>query len=122
MRSNAVNKKFGFFMFFLKRLLIALFALLMLAMLAAYLTPLNVYIPEAERALSARLQIPVRIGELRAVMLPLPHLELSDVLMGGQDGIALHSVDVSPVLPELLTGRLALHVRVRDGAAHLAQL
>lgn len=109
-------------MFFLKRLLIALFALLMLAMLAAYLTPLNVYIPEAERGLSARLQIPVRIGDLRAVMLPLPHLELSDVLMGGQDGIALHSVDVSPVLPELLTGRLALHVRVRDGAAHLAQL
>lgn len=106
----------------LKRLLIALLALLMLAMLAVYLTPLNTYIPEVERTLSARLQVPVRVASLRAAVLPLPHLELRDVLLGGQDGIALRSVDVSPVLSDLLTGELAMNVEVRDGAAHLAQL
>lgn len=118
-QSNSVNKKFEFFMIFLKRLLLSLFALLMLAMLAAYLIPLNVYIPELERTLGARLQVPVRVGSLRASMLPLPHLELRDVLLGGQDGIALRSVDVSP---DLLAGRLAMHVEVRDGAAHMAQM
>lgn len=107
---------------FLKRLLVVLAALLMLAMLMVYLTPLNVYVPQMERSLSARLQIPVSIGGLRAAMLPLPHLELRDVSMGGQDGIALRSVDVSPVMTELLAGRLALHVEVKDGAAHLARL
>jgi len=106
----------------LKRLLVGLIALLMLAMLSVYLTPLNVYVPEMERTLSARLQVPVRIGSLRAAMLPLPHLELRDVLVGGQDGIGLRSVNVSPVLPDLLAGRLAMHVEVHDGAAHLAQL
>lgn len=106
----------------LKRLLIALLALLMLAMFAVYLTPLNSYIPEVERTLSVRLQVPVRVASLRAAVLPLPHLELRDVLLGGQDGIALRSVDVSPVLSDLLTGELAMHVEVRDGAAHLSQL
>jgi len=109
-------------MFFLKRLLVSLLALLMLAMLVAYLIPLNVYIPELERTLGARLQVPVRVGSLRATMLPLPHLELRDVLLGGQDGIALRSVDVSPALPDLLAGRLAMHIGVRDGAAHMAQM
>ena len=107
---------------FLKRLLVVLAALLMLAMLMVYLTPLNAYVPQLERSLSSRLQVPVNIGSLRAAILPLPHLELRDMSMGGQDGIALRSVDVSPVMTELLAGRLALHVEVKDGAAHLARL
>ncbi len=107
---------------FLKRLLLIFVALLMLAMLAAYLIPLNAYVPQMERALGARLQVPVSIGSLRAAMLPAPHLELRDVSAGGQDGIALRSVAVSPVIPDLLAGRLAMHVEVRDGAAHLDRL
>lgn len=43
----------------LKRLLVGLIVLLMLAV---YLTPLNVYVPEVERTLSVRLHVPVRIG------------------------------------------------------------
>ena len=106
----------------LKRLMIGLLALLMLAMLTAYLTPLDVYVPEVERTLSAQLQAPVSVGSMRAAMLPLPHIELRDVLMGGQDGIALRSVDVSPALADLLAGRLAVHIEAHDGAAHLDQL
>lgn len=109
-------------MIFLKRLSIVLFVLLMLAMLAVYLTSLQVYVPQLERTLSVRLHIPVRIGSLQAGVLPLPHFELRDVLVGGQDGIALRSVEVSPALQDLLRGRLALHIEVKDGAAHLSQL
>lgn len=106
----------------LKRLLVGLLAFLMLAMLVAYLTPLDVYVPDVERTLSEKLQTPVRVGGLRAGMLPLPHLELRDVLMGGQDGVMLRSVVVSPNLAALLDGRLALHIEAHDGAAYLDQL
>ena len=50
-QSCSVNKKFEFCMIFLKRLLLSLLALLMLAMLMVYLMPLNVQVPEMERAL-----------------------------------------------------------------------
>lgn len=106
----------------LKRLLVGLLAFLMLAMLVAYLTPLDVYVPDVERTLSEKLQMPVRVGGLRVGMLPLPHLELRDVLMGGQEGIMLRTVDVSPNLAALLDGRLAMHVEAHDGAAYLDQL
>lgn len=105
-----------------KRLLAGALVLLMSAAVLVYLIPLDVYVPEVEQNLSARLQVPVRVGSLHAGALPLPHLELRDVLVGGQEGIALRSVEVSPKLAELLAGRLAMHVTVRDGAAHFAPL
>lgn len=106
----------------LKRLLVGLVAFLMLAMLVAYLTPLDVYVPDVERTLGEKLQMPVRVGGLRAGMLPVPHLQLRDVLLGGQDGIMLRSIDVSPHLLSLLAGKLAIHVEAHDGAAYLDQL
>jgi len=105
-----------------KSFLVGAFALLMLAMLAVYLTPLDVYVPEVEKTLSKRLQMPVRVGGLRASVFPWPHLELRDVQLGGQGGIAVRSINVSPNLSDLLAGELVMHVELRDGAAYFAQL
>src|SRR5574340_1425892 len=78
----------------LKRLLVGLLALLMLAMTAIFLTPLDTYVPEVERALSEQLHEPVSIQHLRIAALPLPHLELQGVRVGGQEGIAARPVNV----------------------------
>ncbi|HEX5362902.1 MAG TPA: AsmA-like C-terminal region-containing protein [Gallionella sp.] len=105
-----------------KSALVGVFALLMLAMLTVYLTPLDVYVPEVEQTLSARLQMPVSVGSLRAAIFPWPHLELRDALIGGQEGIAVRSIMVSPNLSDLLAGQLVMHVELRDGAAYFAPL
>lgn len=107
----------------LKRLLVVLLALLMLAMTAVYLTPLDTYVPEVERALGEQLHEPVSIQHLRIAALPLPHLELQGVRLGGQEGIAARSVNVEPDLPALLTGEMVVRrILVRDGTANLAQV
>lgn len=106
----------------LKRLLLGLLALLMLAMTAAYLTPLDTYVPEVEQALGEQLHEPVSIQHLRIAALPLPHLELQAVRLGGQEGIAARSVDVEPDVPALLAGKVVVRILVQDGTASLAQV
>lgn len=68
----------------LKSLLIILLALLVLAMVAIYLVRLDAYVPEVEQVLSRHLRKPVSIGYLR---LPLPHLEMEDMQVGGTGGL-----------------------------------
>lgn len=75
-----------------------------------------------EKTLSAQLQMPVSVGSLRASVFPWPHLELRDVLLGGQGGIAVRSINVSPNLSDLLAGQLVMHVELRDGAAYFVQV
>ena len=107
----------------LKRLLVGLLALLMLATTAAYLIPLDTYVPEVERALGEQLHEPVSIRHLRIAMLPLPHLELQGVRLGGQEGIAARSVNVEPDLPALLAGEAVVRrILVQDGTASLVQV
>ncbi len=107
----------------LKRLLVGLLALLMLATTAAYLIPLDTYVPEVERALGEQLHEPVSIRHLRIAMLPLPHLELQGVRLGGQEGIAARSVNVEPDLPALLAGEVVVRrILVQDGTASLVQV
>src|SRR3989338_10815825 len=102
----------------LKRLLVGLLALLMLAMTAAYLIPLDTYVPEVERALGEQLHEPVSIKHLRMAMLPLPHLELQEVRLGGQEGMVARSIKVEPDLPALLAGELVVRrILVQDGTA-----
>lgn len=78
----------------LKSLLVSLIALLMLVMTAIYLIPLEAYLPEVEQVLSGQLHEPVSIRQLRIAALPLPHLELQEVRLGGEKGIAARSVKV----------------------------
>lgn len=107
----------------LKRFLVGLLALLMLAMTAAYLIPLDTYVPEVERALGEQLHEPVSIQHLRIAALPLPHLELQEVRLGGQEGMAARSIKVEPDLPALLAGELVVRrILVQDGTASLVQV
>ena len=105
----------------LKRLLAGILALLVLVMTVVYLTPLDTYVPEMERTLGEQLHEPVSIRHLRIAALPLPHLELQEVRIGGQGGITARSVNVQPDLPALLVGTLAVRrILVQDGTANLA--
>lgn len=107
----------------LKRFLVGLLALLMLAMTAAYLIPLDTYVPEVERALGEQLHEPVSVKHLRIAALPLPHLELQEVRLGGQEGIVARSINVEPDLPALLAGEVVLRrILVQDGTASLVQV
>ena len=107
----------------LKQLLLGLLALLVLVGMAAYFTPLDAYAPKIERSLSAQLHEKVSIRHLKLAVLPLPHLELLDVSVGGQDGIIIRSVDVQLDMPSLLVGKLAVRrILMKDGTAHLAEV
>src|SRR3989338_934734 len=107
----------------LKRLLVGLLAMLMLAMTAAYLIPLDTYVPEVERALGEQLHEPVSVQHLRIAALPLPHLELQEVRLGGQEGIVARSINLEPDLPALLAGEVVLRrILVQDGTASLVQV
>lgn len=107
----------------LKRVVVGMLALLMLAMVAIYLTPLDAYVPEVEQVLSGQLREPVSIRHLRLSALPLPHLELQDVQVGGEDGVAAQSVIVGLDLPDLLAGKVVVQrIVLKDGTAHLAQV
>ncbi len=107
----------------LKRLLVGLLAILALAMAAVYLTPLDTYVPRVEQALSVRLQEPVHVQHIRLVALPLPHLELQGVRLGGDEGIVVRSINVEPDLPGLLAGKLVVRrILVNEGTASFAQV
>jgi len=107
----------------LKRLLAVLFAILILAVAAAYLIPLDTYVPKVEQALGERLHEPVSIQHLRLAALPLPHLELQGVHLGGEEGIAARSVNVELDLPGLLAGKVVVRrILLREGTASFVLL
>lgn len=107
----------------LKRLLAGLFAILILAMAAVYLTPLDTYVPKVEQALGERLHEPVSIQHLRLAALPLPHLELQGVRLGGEEGIVARSVNVELDLPGLLAGKVVVRrILLREGTASVVLL
>ena len=107
----------------LKHFLIGLLTLLMLAMVVIYITPLDVYVPDVEQALGDQLHEPVSIQHLRITVLPLPHLELHGVRLGGREGIAARLVNVELDLPALLAGEVVIRrILVQDGTASFVQV
>lgn len=107
----------------LKRFFAGLFAMLVLAGVAVYLIPLDAYVPNVEQALSERLQEQVHIRHIRVAGLPLPHLELREVRLGGKEGMTARTVSVEPDLPGLLMGRLAVRrILLEEGVASFAQV
>lgn len=108
---------------FLKRLFLVLLALLMAAMVAIYLTPLDVYVPEVEQVLSKQLREPITVQHLRLAAVPFPHLELQGVRLGGDERITAQSVDVELDFSGLLAGKkVCWRIVIRDGVAAYAQV
>ncbi|CAH1190057.1 hypothetical protein NTGBS_1120001 [Candidatus Nitrotoga sp. BS] len=66
--------------------------LLILAALMPYIWPMQGYVKQIEQKLTAQLQQPVRVGHMRAALLPQPILELEDVSIGGSQELKAGSV------------------------------
>ncbi|MBI5658401.1 MAG: AsmA family protein [Nitrosomonadales bacterium] len=107
----------------LKRFLAVVALLVLLAATAIYFTPLDTYVPEIERALSAELNEPVKIKHLKFGALPFPHLALENIEIGERDGIALQSVKIIFDIRSLFGAqRVIRHVILKNGSVTQAQL
>lgn len=106
-----------------QRFLAAAMLLLLLAATAVYLTPLDTYVPEIERALSAGLSEPVKARHLKVGAVPIPHLVLEEVQIGEGAGIALQSVKIIFDIRTLFESQRVIHrVILKNGSATQAQL
>ena len=76
---------------------------LLLAILLPYVWPMQDYVVQIEQRLSAQLHQPVRVGHLRATLLPLPKLELQGVTVGKSQELKASKVELHFDLPALLT-------------------
>jgi hypothetical protein len=68
--------------------------------------PLNGYVPEAQRALSERLNQPTTIATLRYVLFPTPRLVLEGVRIGAAHGIHVDRVDAHAWPTAFISGPL----------------
>lgn len=82
----------------LKRILIALALLLAIALALPFFITLDDYIPQIEKAVSARLKEPVSIASIRFTALPLPHVTIEGITVGKSNDVKLGKVTVTPDL------------------------
>ena len=77
---------------------------LLLAVLAALPLVISVddYRPRIEQEISARLKEPVRIGRLRAFVLPSPHITADGIVIGKTDDVKLTKLVIAPDVWSLL--------------------
>lgn len=68
-----------------------------------FLIPLNTYIPEIEKRAGEKLHQPVKIGSLRVLLVPMPHLRLQQITVGAQQDIKIDSITVTPALATLFS-------------------
>ena len=78
-------------------------ALLLILTALPFFITLNDYIPQIERAVSARLQEPVSITSIRFAALPLPHLTVDGIAVGKTGDIKVGKVTIIPALLSLLS-------------------
>jgi uncharacterized protein involved in outer membrane biogenesis len=95
---------FRFFklMKWLKRVGIALLVLIAILAAVPFFITLNDYIPTIEREVSARIQEPVSIENLRVSGLPVPHLTIDGITIGSAEDVTVGKVVVTPDLWSLL--------------------
>ena len=80
----------------LRYLLIAFAVPLVIAMALPFLVALDDYIPQIEKAVSARLNEPVSIESIKFAVLPLPHLTFDGITVGATNEIRIGKVHVTP--------------------------
>lgn len=106
-----------------KRLLVVVMLLVLLATAAIYFTPLDVYVPKVEQVLSANLHEPVKIRHLKIGALPIPHLVLEGLQIGGQADITLQSVRIVFDIHSLFEPqRVIQRITLENGSVTQAQL
>ena len=86
----------------LKPVLGVLALLLVVAAAAPFFISIDDYIPRIEREMSARLKQPVAIKSIRFNLLPVPHVTIDGISVGGADDLKLGMVRVTPEVFSLL--------------------
>lgn len=105
-----------------KKLLLGFIALLSLSMGSLYLIPLETYLPQLEKFASKQFQTPVKIKSIGLAALPLPHLELHQVHLGGETGIHAELIDISFDLKALMDGNKEVRaIRAKHVTVHYAE-
>lgn len=92
-----------------KRFLVAAMLLALLAVTTAYLTPLDVYVPDIEQMLSQNFGRPVKVRHLQIDLLPVPHLTLKEVQIGDKPDAVLQSIAVFFDARSLLQSQRVIH-------------
>lgn len=77
-------------------------AIVLILTAAPFLVSLEDYIPAIEKQAAQRLKEPVKIGSLRAAVLPQPHLTVDGITVGKTADIQIGRVTVTPDLWSLL--------------------
>lgn len=86
----------------------AIALILMTALVAVpWLVPASAWIPRVEEEASKRLGAPIKIGEIRVALLPLPHLSVHGLDVG-RGAITAISIEVYPAMLSLLSGKRVL--------------
>lgn len=98
----------------LKRLLI-LSIVFLAAIGLVFLVPLNSYIPEIEKRAGEKLHEPVRIGSLRILLVPTPHVVIKKIAIGAQQEVKIESIEVTPALSTLFSPTKVLRNIELDG-------
>jgi hypothetical protein len=79
--------------------------------------PLNGYVPDAQRALSERLNQPTTISMLRYVLFPTPRVVLEGVRIGAAQGIHVERVDAHAWPTAFISGPLLFDVVEANGVS-----
>jgi hypothetical protein len=86
-----------------KRLAIACAILLASLIALPFFIPLDRYIPQIEKEVSAKLKEPVSIKSIRVSVLPLPNVKIGRITVGKTDDIKVETVTVTPDIFSLLS-------------------
>jgi len=81
----------------------ALILLVAAAVAVPFLLPLEDYIPRIEKAVSDRLNEPVKIRKIRLVAFPLPHAVIDGITVGKSEDLKVGKVTVTPEILSLLS-------------------
>jgi uncharacterized protein involved in outer membrane biogenesis len=82
---------------------IAVGVLLAIAAALPFFISLDDYVPQIEKQISAKLKEPVKLGKLRASLLPVPHVVIDSIVVGKKDDVKVGKVTVTPGLWSLLS-------------------
>lgn len=89
-------------MTWLKRILIAIGLLIAIALVLPYFITFNDYIPQIEKVISAELQEPVSIKNIKFSSLPRPYLTVDGISVGTNEDITLNKIVLVPDIFSLL--------------------
>lgn len=98
-----------------KRLIVGVVIIFAGLLVLPFLVPLGFLVPRIEQAASQALRDRVKIGSLRAFLLPYPHLTISDIEVGASAHLKVRKVDVVPRMLSLLDEQKVIReVGLRD--------